>query len=98
MHILLEPSFFFTNSTGAPYGDALGLIHCFLMYSSSCFLNSSRSVGLSLIGGRDGGSLLVVSIRWSIRLSGGSPSGISVNTVSWNRSNNVGSLGSFVSV
>ncbi|KAI8577647.1 hypothetical protein K450DRAFT_251072 [Umbelopsis ramanniana AG] len=50
--ILIEPFFFFTNRTGVPQGDELGLIRPNFWSSDSCFFSSSSSAGLILSGGR----------------------------------------------
>ena len=42
-HSLELPSFFFTNNTGAPHGDALGLIKFFSSRSSIFFFNFANS-------------------------------------------------------
>ena len=50
MHILIEPSFFFTNNTGAPYGEMLGLIKPLSNNSCNCILSSPNSAGAILYG------------------------------------------------
>ena len=45
MHRRDEPSFFFTNSTGAPHGETLGRMNCFSNKFSSCFFNSANFAG-----------------------------------------------------
>ncbi|KAJ0533204.1 hypothetical protein Hanom_Chr00s000001g01596571 [Helianthus anomalus] len=52
MHILNVPSFFFTNSTGAPQGEELGRIKPFSKSSCSCFDSSSNSDGARRYGAR----------------------------------------------
>ncbi|MCI91712.1 hypothetical protein A2U01_0113006, partial [Trifolium medium] len=43
MHRRILPSFFFTNRTGAPHGDTLGLTNLFSNSSSNCSFNLSSS-------------------------------------------------------
>ncbi|KAJ0715029.1 hypothetical protein HanPI659440_Chr13g0496371 [Helianthus annuus] len=50
MHIRIDPSFFLTNSTGAPHGDELGYMKPLSSSSSSCFFSSCISVGASPYG------------------------------------------------
>ena len=69
-----DPSFFFTNNTGAPHGDELGRINPFSVNSVNCFDNSSNSVGASQKGARATGAAPGInSIRNSTCLTGGSP-------------------------
>src|SRR4051812_31904428 len=76
MHILIVPSFFFTNSTGAPYGDFDGWMNLASINSCSCFFNSSVSAALMRKVGRDGGvEPGVSSMRWSMSRVGGRPAG-----------------------
>lgn len=71
-----EPSFFFTNNTGAPYGDVLGLMNPFANSSSSCFLSSSNSAMERRMTGRTGGSAFgSVSIFIASPRSSGNPAG-----------------------
>ena len=50
MHILREPSFFFTNNTGAPHGEILGLMKPLSRRSFNCSFNSFNSAGAILYG------------------------------------------------
>ncbi|KAJ0458099.1 hypothetical protein HanIR_Chr15g0781231 [Helianthus annuus] len=52
MHILKVPSFFFTNSTGAPQGEELGRMKPLSKSSCSCLDSSSSSVGANRYGAR----------------------------------------------
>ena len=45
MHILIDSSFFFTNNTGAPYGEILGLMKPLSSKSLSCAFKSFNSAG-----------------------------------------------------
>ena len=74
MHILREPSFFFTNNTGAPHGEILSLMKPLSRRSFNYSFNSLSSAGDILQG--------VIEIGWvsgkrsipkSISLSGGTP-------------------------
>ena len=56
MHILIDPSFFFTKSTGAPHGETLGLMKPKSMSSWSCIFNSSNSFGAIRYGAFDTGA------------------------------------------
>ena len=81
MHRRDEPSFFFTNSTGAPHGETLGRMNCFSNKSSSCFFNSPNSAGAIRYGEIDTGPAPgIKSIANSISLLGGSPGISSGNT------------------
>jgi len=84
MHRRDEPSFFFTNSTGAPHGETLDQMNCFFDKSSSCFFNSTNSAGAIRYGVIDTGHVPGMrSIANSISLLGGS-SGISSGNTSIN--------------
>src|SRR3954470_15596926 len=51
----MEPSFFFTNNTGAPHGETLGRMNLFSSNSSNCFFNSANSDGDIRYGAIDTG-------------------------------------------
>ena len=71
MHILIVPSFFFTNYTGAPHGELLGLIKLLSSNSCNCSFNSFNSVGAIQYGAIDIGFVPGnKSILNSISLSG----------------------------
>ena len=53
MHILREPSFFFTNNTGAPHGEILGLMKPLSTRSFNCSFNSLSSAGAILLEGTE---------------------------------------------
>ncbi|GKE98516.1 hypothetical protein Tco_0021867 [Tanacetum coccineum] len=61
MHIQKDPSFFFTNRTGAPQGEELGLIKPLSVSSYSCSASSFLSNGANLYGARATGVAPVVS-------------------------------------
>jgi hypothetical protein len=66
MHILIDPSFFLTNNTGAPYGDELGRI--------KPLSRSSNSNDAILYGALEIGLVLdTYSIPNSTSLCGGNP-------------------------
>src|SRR3954469_10983257 len=70
--MLIEPSFFLTNSTGAPHGDTLGRINFFSNNSSNCFFNSANSDADMRYGAIDTGLVPGInSIANSTSLSGG---------------------------
>ena len=76
-----EPSFFFTNSTGAPHGETLGRMNCFSNKSSSCFFNLANSAGAIQYGEIDiGPAPGIKSIANFISLFGGRPEISSRNT------------------
>ena len=79
------PSFFFTNKTGAPYGEVLGFMNPLARRSSSCCLSSSSSAIESRITGHTGGladgSVLIFMVSPQ---SGGSPAGREVGNTSGN--------------
>ncbi|GJY32144.1 hypothetical protein Tco_0415639, partial [Tanacetum coccineum] len=52
MHIRKDPSFFFTNRTGAPQGEELGLMKPLSVSSCSCFVSSFILDGANLYGAR----------------------------------------------
>ncbi|GKF24428.1 hypothetical protein Tco_0076750 [Tanacetum coccineum] len=52
MHIRKDPSFFFTNKTGAPQGEELGLMKPLFVSSYSCSTSSFISDGANLYGAR----------------------------------------------
>ncbi|GKF96304.1 hypothetical protein Tco_0289039, partial [Tanacetum coccineum] len=56
MHIRNDPSFFFTNNTGAPYGDEFGRIKPFSNNSCSCLDNSFILDGAKRYGVRATGA------------------------------------------
>jgi uncharacterized membrane protein YfcA len=81
MHIHRVPSFFSTNSTGAPQGDELRRMNSLAYGSAICFLSSTNSFtgilyGLFEIGGVPGNN----SIMNSMSRSGGIPGKSSGNT------------------
>ncbi|KAK4737145.1 hypothetical protein R3W88_000842 [Solanum pinnatisectum] len=81
MHILRELSFFFTNNTGAPHGEILGLMKPLSRRSFNCSFNSLSSAGAILLGGIEIGWVSGRrSIPKSISLSGGTPRRSSGNT------------------
>ncbi|CAL9075519.1 unnamed protein product [Musa textilis] len=53
----MDPSFFFTNRTGAPQGDTLGRIKPLSKSFWICFFNSSNSIGAILYGGLEIGAV-----------------------------------------
>lgn len=55
MHILSSPDFFFTNKTGEPNGELLGLINLLSNNICNCFLSSSCSANDNLYGALLGG-------------------------------------------
>src|SRR3954466_1231820 len=68
----MEPSFFFTNNTGAPHGETLGRMNFFSRNSSNCFFNSANSDGDIRYGVIDTGLVPGInSIVNSTSLSGG---------------------------
>ena len=74
MHIFIVPSFFFTNKTGAPHGELLGLIKPLSSNSCNCYFNSFNSVGAIRYGEIDIGFVPCnKSILNSISLSGANP-------------------------
>jgi len=74
MHKRDEPSFFFTNSTGAPHGETLGQMNYFSIKSSSYFFNFANSAGvIRYIVIDTGPAPGTRSIANSISLLGGSP-------------------------
>ena len=50
MHILRDPSFFFTNNTGAPHGEILGIMKPSSSNSLSSSFNSFNSAGAIQLG------------------------------------------------
>src|SRR5262249_37601905 len=69
-----DPSFFFTNKTGAPQGEVLGLMNPWSSNSCNCSFSSLSSAGAILYGGKEIGVVpATMSIQNSISLSGGSP-------------------------
>ena len=56
MHNLMLLSFFFTNNTGAPYGEMLGLANPFSNSSSNYLFNSFNSNGAIWNGAIDIGA------------------------------------------
>src|SRR5579862_8105877 len=84
MHILMEPSFFLTNNTGAPHGDTLGLTKPLSNNSCNCVFNSPNSAGAIRQGAKEIGAVPgSSSIVKSISLTGGKP-GISSGKTSGN--------------
>ncbi|GJS96773.1 hypothetical protein Tco_0803741 [Tanacetum coccineum] len=74
MHIRNDPSFFFMNKTGAPYGDELGRIKPFSDNSCSCLDNSFISDGAKRYGAHATGATPGIrSIQNLTCLGGGSP-------------------------
>ncbi|KAJ0575668.1 hypothetical protein HanIR_Chr05g0215391 [Helianthus annuus] len=81
MQSLIEPSFFFTNKTGAPQGETLGLIKPSSNNSCNCSLSSLSSRGAMRYGALEIGSAPGIrSIVNSTSRSGGSPGSSSRNT------------------
>ena len=81
MHRRDEPSFFFTNSTGAAHGETLGRMNCLSNKSSSCFSNSTNSDGAIQYEEVDTmPAPRIKSISNAISLLGGSPGITSENT------------------
>src|SRR6187551_440139 len=89
----IDPSFFFTNNTGDPHGDALGRITPLSSISFSCFLSSSSSstdilYGLLAMGPVPGCS----SIMNSTSRSGGNPGTSSGNTSGYSHTTGTSSI------
>src|ERR1017187_7189368 len=81
MHNRNVPSFFLTNSTGAPHGDVLGLINPLSNISSNCALSSFSSAGAIRYGAFEIGVVPGTnSIPNSTFRSGGNPTISSGNT------------------
>src|SRR5262249_4571893 len=76
-----DPSFFFTNKTGAPQGEVLGLMNPWSNNSCNYSFSSLSSAGAILYGGKEIGAVpATTSIQNSISLSGGNPSNSSGKT------------------
>ncbi|GKD25074.1 hypothetical protein Tco_1231288, partial [Tanacetum coccineum] len=56
MHIQKDPSFFFTNRTGVPQGEELGLMKPLSVSSCSCSASSFIFDGANLYGARATGA------------------------------------------
>src|ERR1044072_5832662 len=81
IHSLIEPSFFLTNNTGAPYGETLGRINFFSSNSSNFFFNSDNSDADMRYGAIDTGLVPgIKSMAISTSLSGGNSLTSSGNT------------------
>nr|GFC04615.1 hypothetical protein [Tanacetum cinerariifolium] len=86
MHILNEPSFFFTNKTGAPQGEERGLMKPLSESSCSCSDNSFISDGAKRYGAQATGAAPGIRSIWnSTGRAGGRPGKFSGNTLgkSW---------------
>ncbi|KAI3740182.1 hypothetical protein L2E82_30604 [Cichorium intybus] len=81
MHIRKDPSFFFTNKTGAPQGEKLGLMNPLLSSSFSWLDNSCISAGANRYGAfATGVAPGIKSILNSTCHAGGTPGRSSGNT------------------
>ncbi|KAL0668716.1 hypothetical protein Bca4012_031420 [Brassica carinata] len=82
------PSFFFTNSTGAPQGEELDRMNPFSNRSSNCFFSSANSAGAIRYGalaiGFASGSKVMV--KGLIRGGVNSFSGAKISSNSWTTS------------
>src|SRR3954463_3305431 len=78
MHSLIDPSFFLTNSTGAPHGDTLFSINFNSISSSSWTLSSTSSAGdIRYDGIAMGVAPGIKSMVNSVSRTGGSPDSFS---------------------
>ncbi len=89
MHMRMLPSFFLTNSTGAPYGDLLGLaIPCLLRSANVFFIHSLVGQGVGRLGWRMGAWDELCGwepgMTWSTSLLGGRDDGKSLGNTSEN--------------
>ena len=74
MHIRNDPSFFFTNRTGAPQGEKLGLMNPLLNSSFSWLDSSCISVGVRRYGALATGVAMGIRSIWkSTCRAGGTP-------------------------
>ena len=81
MHSLNDPSFFFTNSTGAPQGEKLGLMNPLSNRSCNCAFSSFNSAGAIRYGAMDMGFIPGMSSMLNFTfLSSGKPDNSPENT------------------
>ncbi|GLI63239.1 hypothetical protein VaNZ11_006131 [Volvox africanus] len=83
MHMRSPPSFFWANSTGAPYGDTLGRIQPFSRSEVIWFLSSANSSWDMRYELRLMGTEAVSSIEWSTARVGGMSVGSAKTSAYW---------------